>query len=841
MDMGDLTLNIKADAAQAKKEFKELAESSEAVRGKIEKFTESFKADQLNKFVDQQKLLEISLKGTRGEVAAMTAAQNNYQRKIESLIRSGLDPESDAIVKLRAEHDALAGKIEKATEANAQYEKSTKAAETALKAIAAAAAAASAAIAAAVQKTAEAGDAAAKTARIVGTSAESWQELEYAAGMSGIESAKLKTSMEKLNKTMGDLKGGTGALSKFLAENDKALLSNLQNAGGTEEAFMLLMDAINKAPDEFTRAKLAQEAFGKSGQDLILLAEEGAAGIAELREEARKYGVISNEAAAQSEEYLDAQDRVQQALSGVRNAFAEKLMPAMTDIINNFANMITKVTDFVAGIKDLPGILEKVGWALGIVVAALGAFIIVNKITKAMAALNAVMLANPFGLLAAAIAAVIVAVVLLYKNWDVVSTYIQQAIARIVYAVQWIGSVIKEKFVVAVNSVKIAFMSLVDIIQSKVLGAVAKMLEVMGKLPFVGEMFQDASRSVRNFSENISANIAAVKEESRALVQAAHDEQDATQAALDTKLAAIDEGARARREELARQKAENAATEKEITESAIAAQEARSAAAMGSLKEFLAALGQTEAQAENERVNQLTKFMQARLDAEQQYREAQNENDIMASGERLAYLEEQKNLLLAQFTEGSEEQLALQTAYNNMVLDEDRRLKEEERKLLEERAGAFTTFFGGLGSLMDTFGEHNRAAAVAAKALAAAEAGINSYLAFTKALASGPPPFNYIAAAGVLAAGLAQQVKIVSTAIPSAETGGRFVVPDTSRVDGALYRFNGGEQIDVTPRGMTGETAYHFQFVFDSKILYDVVNRGARAGELYTLQLAGNL
>jgi hypothetical protein len=105
--MADLTLRINSDFEQASKAFKELANSSEDVRAKMEKFSDSFKTEQIDKFIDKQKLTEVSMKGTKGEVVSMTTAQKNYEKEIERLVRSGLDPESDAIVRLRNEHDKL--------------------------------------------------------------------------------------------------------------------------------------------------------------------------------------------------------------------------------------------------------------------------------------------------------------------------------------------------------------------------------------------------------------------------------------------------------------------------------------------------------------------------------------------------------------------------------------------------------------------------------------------------------------------------------------------------------------------------------------------------------------
>jgi DNA repair exonuclease SbcCD ATPase subunit len=244
----------------------------------------------------------------------MTATQKNYEKEIERLVRSGLDPESEAIQRLRTEHDNLSKKINETNEVQKKQEELMKSAEKAALGMLAAIGAGVVAIGAATQKTAAAGDQFAKTARIIGMTAETFQELDYAAKMSGVDN--LKGSLERLNKSVADVKGGTGTLTNYLKENDRQLLEQLQNVNSNEEAFNLLMDAMGKAPDEFSRAELAQAAFGKSGQQLILLANEGADGISNLREEARKYGVISNETAANSEAFLDAQARLKAALTG---------------------------------------------------------------------------------------------------------------------------------------------------------------------------------------------------------------------------------------------------------------------------------------------------------------------------------------------------------------------------------------------------------------------------------------------------------------------------------------------------------------------------------------------
>jgi chromosome segregation ATPase len=65
----------------------------------------------------------------------------------------------------------------------------------------------------------------------------------------------------------------------------------------------------------------------------------------------------------------------------------------------------------------------------------------------------------------------------------------------------------------------------------------------------------------------------------------------------------------------------------------------------------------------------------------------------------------------------------------------------------------------------------------AGKAISAAQAIINTYQGATAALGAYPPPFNFIAAAAVTAAGLMNVKKILSTQVPSVSGG---TVPNTS-------------------------------------------------------------
>jgi len=160
----------------------------------------------------------------------------------------------------------------------------------------------------------------------------------------------------------------------------------------------------------------------------------------------------------------------------------------------------------------------------------------------------------------------------------------------------------------------------------------------------------------------------------------------------------------------------------------------------------------------------------------------------------------------------------------------------------EDRVHAMSGMSDTMSGLLDKAAQQNRAAAIMQRAVALAQAGINTAQAITRTLASAPFPANIGLAAGAGAAGAVQIRKIASTPIPGAETGGRFTVPSSGGVDGALMRVNQGEEVNVTPRGMSGgEEVSQYVFKINEEVIFDIVNRGGKSGDIYVFEPTGNL
>ena len=199
---------------------------------------------------------------------------------------------------------------------------------------------AGAAMTTAILKTATLGDEAAKTSRRLGITAETLQELTFAADRQGVSAGVLQSSFTALQKRVGELKSESGSLFSFLKKTgDKAFIRQLSLAKDTEEAFVLITERAETIEDPLKKAAFAAAAFSRSGIQMISFMEAGQDGIKKLREEARKYGaVISNEAAEQSELFIDSLTNLKSTLLGIGKTFSTKVIPFLSVAMQRFAD-----------------------------------------------------------------------------------------------------------------------------------------------------------------------------------------------------------------------------------------------------------------------------------------------------------------------------------------------------------------------------------------------------------------------------------------------------------------------------------------------------------------------
>jgi len=140
-----------------------------------------------------------------------------------------------------------------------------------------------------------------------------------------------------------------------------------------------------------------------------------------------------------------------------------------------------------------------------------------NGVTKAISAatkawtvvqgiLNVLLLANPIGLIIAAIAALIAIGVVVYKNWDSIVAWFKEAWATVAGVV---GGVI--------DKIRNGFQSIVSVIVGKVMGAfnaiidkVISFNELLAGLPLIGNAFAAAAGKMKAFKDAANAKAASL-------------------------------------------------------------------------------------------------------------------------------------------------------------------------------------------------------------------------------------------------------------------------------------------------------------------------------------------
>ena len=216
----------------------------------------------------------------------------------------------------------------------------------------------------------DAGDAVDKMTHRTGMSAEALSELGYAAQLCGADIDVIEKSVHKLQKLMLEAEQGSqGAVDKLAALG----LSYRQLARlSPDEQFEALIDRLGQM-DEATRAAHAMEIFGKSAHQLMPMINEGAAGIAQMRAEARKLGVsMSGPEAKAAAEFNDAMTRVQYAIRGISQHIGAALAPELTEATKWFTKITATTVKWIDKNKQWIVLIAK-GAA---VVAGLGAAIV---------------------------------------------------------------------------------------------------------------------------------------------------------------------------------------------------------------------------------------------------------------------------------------------------------------------------------------------------------------------------------------------------------------------------------------------------------------------------------
>lgn len=176
-----------------------------------------------------------------------------------------------------------------------------------------------------------------KMSQRLGLSRKSFQELDFVLSQSGVDINSFQTGMKSLLSNMDKCnEGNETAIANF----NKLGVSVTDASGNLRSQEDVLKDTIiafQAMEDSAEKSRLAQEIFGKQGQEILPLLNSEAGTFEELTKKANELGlVLSDETVDAGVKLTDTIDQMKRSLAAVGTNLGAAVMP----IVQQFAQLI---------------------------------------------------------------------------------------------------------------------------------------------------------------------------------------------------------------------------------------------------------------------------------------------------------------------------------------------------------------------------------------------------------------------------------------------------------------------------------------------------------------------
>lgn len=246
------------------------------------------------------------------------------------------------------------------------------------------------------KKTASATDEIDKMSERLGLSREGYQKLDYVLSQSGVEINSFQTGMKSLTANMDKVtEGNKTAISNFEKLGVSVFDSNgkLKNQ---EQMLNEIIPAFQNMKNSTEKSRLAQELFGKQGQEILPLLNSQAGSYEELSKKAEEYGlVLSDDAINAGVKFTDTLDTLERSFQIIGTQIGAEFLPVVQDvadkIIDNMPLILDKIDSFKEKANEAKNkAVEIYDWIKGHKGLLAGIAITIGTITTAMIAYNTV-------------------------------------------------------------------------------------------------------------------------------------------------------------------------------------------------------------------------------------------------------------------------------------------------------------------------------------------------------------------------------------------------------------------------------------------------------------------
>lgn len=214
------------------------------------------------------------------------------------------------------------------------------------------------------------GDEVDKMSQKLGMSSQAYQEWGYVLELAGTDINSMTTGMKTLTNKLDDAKNGSQGAQEMFAQ--LGLSMEDLNSMSREDLFEQVVYGMQQMEDSTERAALANDLFGKSGQNLTPLFNQSTEATQEQIAAANELGmVMSEDMVKDSAAFTDSITTMKNSLGGLKNDMLGQFLPSMTQVTDGMALLFSgdvtggmeAINEGVHGVIDqlsemLPTVLE---------------------------------------------------------------------------------------------------------------------------------------------------------------------------------------------------------------------------------------------------------------------------------------------------------------------------------------------------------------------------------------------------------------------------------------------------------------------------------------------------
>ena len=208
----------------------------------------------------------------------------------------------------------------------------------------------------------------------LGMSAEAFQEWDFILSQSGVSIDQMQMGMKKMSQMAVDAAEGGVKGSEAFEKLGISVTDSTGKMKGQTELFEETVVQLQGMESGIEKTNLAQELFGRTGQEMLPLLNAQAGGIEELKKKAHELGIIqSGEAIDAGVQFTDTLDQTERMLGSVAKELASNLLPKFNDLLqwvqSNLPTIKRVATD----------VFNALGTVMSVATNTIGAFIEIGK------------------------------------------------------------------------------------------------------------------------------------------------------------------------------------------------------------------------------------------------------------------------------------------------------------------------------------------------------------------------------------------------------------------------------------------------------------------------------